>query len=121
MDKRGKPWKGIDANERLIHSVRNAIVSVYLDGVQGISTPVPGNEWRLLDASKAQGYVERARAVLADLESQRVPRSAQSWTRTNVEAFRGLLSKAEAVLAGGPQRQTAESYAELRRSLGLRS
>lgn len=114
-------WKGTEYNERRFNSVRNALVHIYLDGVSGVSTPVPGEERRLIPPEDADRTIARARVVYAELVDQKPPRSAKSWHASKVKELDGMINKAVAVRDGrAAQRMTAADYAELRKSLGLR-
>ena len=114
-------WQGTDYNEKLINSVKNGLVGIYLDGVKGVSTPVSGEEHRLISPEDADRYIAKARVVYAKLVDQKPLRSVKAWHDRHVKALDGLITKAVAVREGRtPQKQTAASYGELRRSLGLR-
>jgi hypothetical protein len=114
-------WLGTDYNERLFNGVRNMLVAVYLDGVKGVSPPVRGEERRLVLPEDADRYIAKARVVYAKLVDQKPLRSVKSWHTRKVKELDGLINKAVAVREGKiPQKQTEASYAELRRSLGLR-
>jgi hypothetical protein len=117
-----QPWKGIDANERAYNTVHNALVGIILDGVTGVS---PDLGHRQIAPEKADEYLDRARRVLADFESQAIAPGgargrAQRWMDGKIDQLRRLLTDAEAVRAGKrPQKMTPESYGELRKHLGL--
>jgi hypothetical protein len=114
-------WQGTDYNERLINSVHNALVAVYLDGVEGVSTPVRGEERRLISPADADRYIAKARVVYAKLVDQKPLRSVKSWHDRHVKALDGLINKAVAVREGrAPQKMTETDYAALRKHLGLR-
>jgi hypothetical protein len=118
---KSRPWQGINNNERRVNGVHNALVSVYLDGVVGISPVIGGQAWRQIQPEKADAYLEKGRAVLDELTSQKVPAAAKSWYSHSVKQLRDLLEKAQAVREGvTPQKMTEESYAELQRSLSRR-
>lgn len=119
-DARSRPWQGTNANEGSINRVRNALVSIYLDGVAGVSPVIGEHGWKQIEPDKADAYLKKGREVLQDLVAQRAPRSAKSWQDHEVKKLRGLIEKAQAVRDGAHQKMTAESYAELRRSLGMR-
>ncbi len=117
-----KPWAGINSNERQINSVHNALVSIVLDGVVGVSPEHPGHEWRMVPSEKADQFIERGRQVLANLESQSpAPRGhARRWMEHNTAELKRLLADAEAVRAGSrPQKMTPDDYEALRKSLGV--
>ena len=119
-----QPWKGIDANERAYNTVHNALVGIILDGVVGVS---PDLGHRQIAPEKADEYLDRGRRVLADFESQNIAPGgsrgrAQFWMENKIRELRRLLSDAEAVRSGAKsQKQTPESYGELRKHLGLAS
>lgn len=113
----GKPFAGIDANERAFHGVHNALVGIFLDGVKGVSPdlghyqPTP---------EQADATLERARRLLADFESQtRIPRGrAQRWMQNKIDELRRHIEKAEAVRSGeSAQQMTPEDYENLRKHL----
>jgi len=113
----GKPFAGIDANDRAFHGVHNALVGIFLDGVKGVSPdlghyqPTP---------EQADATLERARRLLADFESQtRIPRGrAQRWMENKIDQLRRYIEKAEAVRSGErPQQMTPEDYENLRKHL----
>jgi hypothetical protein len=118
-------WKGIDANERAFGSVNNALVAIILNGVSGVSPEIPGEGWRMVSPEKADQYIARGQRVLADFESQEMAPGgargrAQKWMDRTILDLRRLVSDAEAVRSGKkPQKQTPESYGELRKSLGV--
>jgi len=120
-----QPWKGSDANERAYNTVHNALVGIILDGVTGVSSAIPGHEWRTISPEKADEYLDRARRVLADFESQNPAPGGQRgrgqfWMENKIRELRRLLTDAEAVRSGAkPQKQTPESYADLRKQLGV--
>ena len=108
-------WQGTDYNERLINSVRNALVSIYLDGVKGVSPPVTGEERRLLSSADADRYIAKARVVYAKLVDQKPLRSVKAWLDRHVKELDSLITKAVAVRDGRtPQKMTAADYAALR-------
>jgi len=118
-------WKGIDANERAFGTVRNALVGIILDGVAGVSPGVPGEERRMISPEDADRYIERGQRVLADFESQEMAPGgargrAQKWMDRTILELRQFVADAEAVRSGKkPQKMTPESYAELRKHLGV--
>jgi hypothetical protein len=118
-------WKGIDANERAFGTVRNALVGIILDGVAGVSPEIPGEGRRMISPEDADRYIAKGRQVLADFESQAMAPGgarghAQKWMDRTIDELRRLVGDAEAVRAGKkPQKQTPESYGELRKSLGV--
>lgn len=115
---KSRPWQGTNYNEQRINSVRNALVSIHLDGVVGISPVIRGHEWRQIEPSKADAYLQKGKEVLDELASQKVPASAKGWYLHNTRQLRDLLEKAQAVRDGAlPQKMTAERYAELQRYL----
>lgn len=115
-------WAGTDTIERQFYSVRNALVSVYLDGVRGISTPVPGHENKLVPREAADGYLEKGRKVLRWMEDQRRGPTAKArrYMEHQIAELRRLLTNAERVYAGGRQKMSADDYRKYRESLGLR-
>lgn len=117
---KSRPWQGTDYNERRINNVRNGLVSIYLDGVVGVSPVIGEHSWRQIQPDRADVYLQRGREVLDELTSQKVPAAARSWYSHNVRQLRDMLEKAQAVRDGTPQKMTAESYAELQRSLARR-
>jgi hypothetical protein len=104
-----QPWKGIDANERAYNTVHNALVGIILDGVTGVS---PDLGHRQIAPEKADEYLDRARRVLADFESQNPAPGGQRgrgqfWMENKIRELRRLLTDAEAVRSGArPQKQT---------------
>jgi hypothetical protein len=115
---RSRPWQGTNYNEWRINAVHNALVSIYLDGVAGVSPVIGEQGWRQIQPEKADTYLEKGRSALDELTSQKAPPSVKSWYSHNVRQLRDLLEKAQAVRDGiMPQKMTAESYAELQRSL----
>jgi hypothetical protein len=115
---KSRPWQGTDSNERLINRVHNALVSIYLDGVVGISPVIGEYAWKQIQPEKADTYLQKGNEVLDTLVSQKAPPSAKSWHSHKVRQLRDLIEKAQAVRDGiSHQKMTAESYAELRRSL----
>jgi hypothetical protein len=117
---KSRPWQGTDYNERRINNVRNGLVSIYLDGVVGVSSVIGEHSWRQIQPDRADVYLQRGREVLDELTSQKVPAAARSWYSHNVRQLRDMLEKAQAVRDGTPQKMTTESYAELQRSLARR-
>ena len=74
--------------------------------------------WKQILPDRADAYLRKGRKILDELLSQKAPPSAKSWYAHNVRQLRDLLEKAQAVRDGStPQKMTAESYAELQRSL----
>jgi hypothetical protein len=114
-------WAGTDAIERQFYSVRNALVDIYLSGVKGISTPVPGHEYKLVPREAAEGYLEKGRKVLRWMEDQRrgPTTKARRYMENSLTELRRLLGQAEAVYRGGRPKMTAEDYRKYRESLGL--
>lgn len=115
-------WAGTDAVEREFHNVREPLVSIYLDGIQGISRPVPDNAHRLYPRDRAEAALEKARKTLRWMEDQKAaPRGrARRYQEHTVTELRRLLGQAEAVYRGGPQKMDAASYRAYRASLGVR-
>lgn len=114
-------WQGTDYNERLINSVHNALVGIYLDGVRGVSPPVRGEERRLISPEEADRYIAKARVVYAKIVDQKPLRSVKSWHDRKVKQLDDLISKAVAVREGRtPQKMTEKDYEALRKSLGVR-
>jgi hypothetical protein len=96
-------------------------VSIYLDGVVGVSPVIGEYGWKQIQPDKADAYLRKGRDALDELVSQKAPSSAKGWLTHKVSELRGLLEKAQAVRDGAtPQKMTVGDYAELRRSLGLR-
>jgi hypothetical protein len=115
---KSRPWQGTDSNERLINRVHNALVSIYLDGVVGISPVIGEYAWKQIQPEKADTYLQKGNEVLDTLVSQKAPPSVKSWHSHKVRQLRDLIEKAQAVRDGiSHQKMTAESYAELRRFL----
>lgn len=118
-------WQGIDRNEAVVNRVRNALVSVILDGVSGVSPQHPGHEWRQISPEEADAIIARGQQALADLEGQApAPGGArgrgQKWMAHAIGDLKRLVTDAEAVRSGArPQKQTPESYDTLRKSLGV--
>ncbi len=95
-----EPWAGINSNERAFHNVRNALVGIILDGVQGVS---PDTGVRQHSPDKADEILDRARRTLKDFESQKAQRGrTQRWMEHTTNELRRLIADAEAVRAGGP-------------------
>jgi hypothetical protein len=116
-----RSWQGTDFNERLVNKVRNALVSIYLDGVVGVSPVIGEYGWKQIPPDKADTYLQNGRDALDELASQKVPPSAKGWLTHKGSQLRDLLEKAQAVRDGAAhQKMTAGDYAELRRSLGRR-
>jgi len=116
-----RPWQGTIYNERRISGVHNALVSIYLDGVVGVSPVIGEQDWRQIQPDRADTYLKKGKAVLEEVASQKAPPSARSWYKHNVKQLRDLLEKAQAVRDGAtPQKMTEESYAELQRSISRR-
>jgi len=119
------PWAGTDANERQYNSVHNALVGIILDGVSGVSPELSGHGHRMVSPDNADKWIGLGRRVLADFESQACAPGgargkAQKWMNHKIDDLRRLVSDAEAVRSGKrPQKQTPESYDELRKSLGV--
>jgi hypothetical protein len=114
-------WQGTDYNERLVNGVRNALVSVYLDGVVGVSPVIGEYGWKQIQPDKADAYLRNGKKALNELGSQKAPPSAKGWLSHKVSELRGLIEKAQAVRDGVTrQKMTEEDYMELRRSWGLR-
>jgi hypothetical protein len=108
------PWQGTDYNERSINGVRNGLVGIYLDGVQGVSPERAGFGWKQIPVDKADVWLARARDVLGKLEAQKAPRQVKAWQARHVKDLRGLIEKAQAVRDGAPQKMTAADYSALR-------
>ena len=120
-----KSWQGINRNEAIVNSVHNALVSVILDGVKGVSPPHPGHEWRQISPEEADAIIARGKHALADLEGQAPAPGgargrAQKWMGHTIDTLRRQVSDAEAVRAGKrPQKMTPDDYEALRKSLGV--
>jgi hypothetical protein len=109
-----KSWQGTIYNERLINSVRNGLVAIYLDGVEGVSPDRGG--WAMISASEADRILAKARRAYVDLADQKPMRSVKSWRDRHVKELKDLLDKAVAVREGrAEQKMTAEDYAARRR------
>lgn len=107
------PWQGTDYNERVINGVRNALVGIYLDGVQGVSPERTGFGWKQIPVDKADLWLAKARGVLEKLEAQKAPRQVKAWQARHAKDLRLLIEKAQAVRDGAPQKMTAADYAAL--------
>jgi len=113
-------WQGTDYNERLFNGVRNMLVSIYLDGVRGVS-PDRGYAWKMVPPERADVYIARARVVYANLVEQKSPRAVKQWHDRHVKELDGLINKAVAVREGRlSQKMTEGDYAAWRRSLDAR-
>lgn len=114
-------WKGTNYNERIYNGARNGLVSIYLDGVRGISPVVLDEERRMVSPADADRYIRNARRVYVELVEQKAPRSAKTWHEHKIRELDGLITKAVAVREGrSPQKMTAADYEALRRSLAAR-
>lgn len=117
-------WDGTDALERQINSVRNALVYVLLDGVAGVSVPVPGYEYKLIPQSDATRTLEKGRKVLDRLAMQKAPRSsrrAQRWFTYHRAELTRIYDRALAVAQGRPQKMRALDYQALSASVSRSS
>lgn len=113
-------WQGTDYNERRFNSVRNALVDIYLWGVQGVSQDYGYGQQRMISPEAADRYINKAREIYVEFVDQKAPRSAKSWLDHKIKELDGLINKAVAVREGRPQKMQVEEYAEYRKSLGLR-
>lgn len=113
-------WKGTDYNERIFNSVRNGLVSIYLDGVKGVS-PDRGEPRRMVPSEDADRTIARARVVYSNLVDQKAPASVKRWLDHKIKELDGFINKAVAVREGrSAQKMTEGDYAALRKSLGVR-
>lgn len=114
-------WQGTDSIERRLNSVHNGLVSIYLDGVNGISPDRGGNTaWKMLSPEEADRIIAKARVFYADLVDQKPPRSAKGWHTNKIKELDHLINKAVAVREGRTeQKMTSADYAELRKHLRL--
>lgn len=114
-------WQGTDYNEKLFNGVRNALIDVYLWGVEGVSPDHGYSHKRMVTPESADRYIAKARVTYAKLVDQKPPRAVKSWHENKVKELDGLINKAVAVREGRtPQRMTEADYAAYRKSLGLR-
>lgn len=111
-------WQGTDSNERRIHSVHNALVDIYLWGVQGVS-PDYGYAHKIVSPEVADRHIARARQIYVELVEQKAPPSARAWKDRKIKELDGLIARAAAVREGRPQKMDAAGYEAYRRSLGL--
>jgi len=114
-------WQGTDYIEKRLHSVRNALVAVYLNGVRGISDgDVP---WARSQVSKdeADRIIGKASDVLAWMKSQKRAPTAHTrhWMQHHTADLGRLLSQVEAVRAGSAPKTTRKSHNEYLQSLGI--
>ena len=108
-------WQGTEANERAIYSVHNGLVSIYLDGVRGVSPERQGHEGKLLSPEEADRILTKARAVYVKLAVQKPPRSVKGWHASKIRELDSLIGKAAAVREGrAEQKMTVADYAALR-------
>ncbi len=104
-------WQGTDYNERLINSVHNGLVSLYLDGVRGVSPEREGYGYALLSPEEADKILAKARAVYLKLVVQKAPRSVKRWLDAKVKGLDDLINKAADVREGrAEQKMTAADY-----------
>jgi len=112
-------WQGTDYNERRFNSVRNALVDIYLWGVQGVS-PDQGYPHKMITPEAADRYINKAREIYVDFVEQKAPRAVKSRHEHKIKELDGLIHKAVAVREGATQKMTPDEYAGYRKSLGLR-
>jgi hypothetical protein len=115
-----KSWLGTEYNEKLFRGAREGLVSIYLDGVVGVS-PDRGEARRMVTPERADRTIAIARTNYEKLAGQKAPRSALGWYEHKVRELAGLIDKAIAVREGRmAQKMTEEDYAAYWRSLGIR-
>ena len=108
------PWQGTDAIDRRYHDIHNALASIYLDGVKGVS-PNYGRHQTSQEA--ADRALEKGRDTVRWMQAQRPGPSAKARAymthmKTNLER---LLHQAEEVRSGKHQKLTEADYKRMER------